>query len=233
MKGMSFMTKIRLLNCLAIALIGFVGASVVRAGDKIDETMKLIDEWVVDGMYDSSAQAEADIANNVPDNLKHRLIYQVFHQVEIDWLDGITLFQQGSSDGTAETTNRAGIMQFFSDPESGTVRQRELNFVTVEDWVDAYKDPERIAAITAEDVKFDEGCDFFLIVSDDGSEIRGPMKDNACFLPEEQFGMKLVAQDKVVIRPNEFWFWGRYVDDNGEVMWGTESDELNKLVLQQ
>ena len=219
---------------MSVALgVGLLVAASVQAGDKIDETMTLIDEWVVDGVYDSSAQAEADIANEVPDNLQHRLMYQVFHQVEIDWLDGITIFQQGSSDGTLDTTNRAGLLHFFPDPESGTVRQREHNFITVEDWIDAYKDPAKIASITPEDVKFDEGCDFFLQVSDDGSEIRGPMKDNACFLPEEQFGMKLVAEDEVVIRPNEFWFLGRYVDEAGTVMWGTESDELNKLVRQQ
>ncbi len=220
-------------SILAVALVSGLLESAAWAEDKTVETLDLIEEWVEDGIYDTSAQFESDYANDVPDNLKHRLMYQVFHKVEIDWLDGITIFQQGSADGTIETTMRAGILHFFADPAIGKVRQREHNFIIVEDWVDAYKDPEKIASITADDVVFSEGCDFYLEVSDDRSEIRGPMPEGTCKLPAEQLGIELTAEDEVVIRPGEFWFLGRYVDDEGNVMWGTESDELNKLVLQR
>ncbi len=216
---------------IACALLTLAGCT--EQADVVDETMVLIEEWLLDGTYDTSAQAAADEAANIPDNLKHRLVYQVFHRIEVDWLDGLTYFQQGSSDGTPATTARAGIVEFFPDREEGIVRMREHNFKEVEGWVDAYLSPEKIASISADDVKFDEGCDFFLIVNEERTEIGGPMRDGACRLPEEQFGMELIAEDAVVIRPGELWFWGRFVDAEGVVMWGTESDELNKLVLQR
>jgi hypothetical protein len=213
--------------------VGILTAGSAQSTEKIDQTLALIEQWLADGVYDTSAQVEADVANDVPENLKHRLMYQVFHKVDIKWLEGLTYFQQGSSDGTLDTTLRSGIVQYFPDPGTDTVRMRELNFNTVENWVDAYKDPVKIATITADDVKWDGGCDFFIVVNSEASEIRGPMRDGTCKLPEEQFGMVLVAEDELAIRPGEIWFLGRYVDENGTVMWGTESDELNKLILQQ
>lgn len=227
------MTAMRLIIFLMSVAVPVLMINEVQAEDKMAKTLAFIEKWVEDGTYDTSAQAEADFVNDVPDNLKHRLMYQVFHQVEINWLDGVTIFQQGSADGTSDTTTRAGILQFFADPVSGKVRQREHNFVSVEDWVDAYKDPQKIASITADDVVYDEGCDFYLLLDDNATEIRGPMLEGACKLPAEQLGIELTAEDEVVIRPGEFWFLGRYVDDEGNVMWGTESDELNKLVLQR
>ena len=197
----------------------------------LDQTLALIDDWLEDGMYNTSAQVDAEEAANLPDDQRHRLMYQLFKRVEIEGIDGVTYFQQGSSDGTVDTTFRAGILQFFIDEKAGAVRQRELNFKDVAAFVDAYKDPSKIAAITENDYMFDAGCDFYLNVNEAGTEILGPMPEGTCRLPKEQFGQELIAVDEVVIKPGEFWFLGTYVDTQGNVMWGNETGELNKLRL--
>ncbi len=41
--------------------------------------------------------------------------------------------------------------------------------------------------------------------------------------------MTLYAEDAELIRPDEYGFWGRFVDDSGQVRWGTQSTELYQL----
>ena len=41
---------------------------------------------------------------------------------------------------------------------------------------------------------------------------------------------ELIADDAVMIRPDEFWFLGRFVDETGKVMWGNASKEPVKMV---
>ena len=45
-----------------------------------------------------------------------------------------------------------------------------------------------------------------------------------------QMGQELIADDYIIITPTEFWFKGKYVNKEGKVMWGTESEEMNKLI---
>lgn len=40
------------------------------------------------------------------------------------------------------------------------------------------------------------------------------------------------SSDLVEITATEYRFRGRYIDDEGKVVWGTESEELNTLVQQ-
>ena len=200
---------------------------------KLARTLELVDEWTIDGMYSTAEQVADEEKRNVPDEDRHNLMYQVFAKVEIDGIDGVTYFQQGSSDGTIDTTFRAGILQFFPDPETGVVRQRELNFKDVPAFVDAYKDPNKIASITMEDVTYDEGCDFHILVDDEETEIAGPMMDGTCRLPPEMFGQELIAEDEIVIMPGQYWFLGTYVNEKGEVMWGNATGILNKLTFEK
>jgi hypothetical protein len=187
----------------------------------------------VHGQYDNHAQFEHDLATEVPDRRIHRLMHQLFVpvSVRIPALAGYLVFQQSSANGSTDprTISRVGLLQFLKDPATGQLRQRELNFRNAEPWKNAHLHPEILRDAKISDFNFNSGCDFYLIAAPDGAEIRGSMKGHDCRIFSPGIGMELTAQDAVVIRPEEYWFWGRYVDSNGKVRWGTESEELNKM----
>ena len=77
---------------------------------------------------------------------------------------------------------------------------------------------------------WDENCDFLLTLNKDGTEASGPIPKMECSRMNDGTGERMYAEDKVVIKQNQFWFLGRYVNAKGEHIWGNESNELNKLV---
>ncbi|MBT7451283.1 MAG: NAD(P)H-binding protein, partial [Rhodospirillaceae bacterium] len=85
-----------------------------------------------------------------------------------------------------------------------------------------------LAGLTLEDFTWRENCDFKLTMSEDGLSVSGPMDFGPCRM-EMPSGGVMTADDKIHITPDEFWFLGRYLDEDGAVVWGTESDEMNKL----
>jgi hypothetical protein len=226
------------MNRIALALLSLLFAATVSpAGGPpstdIDRTLALIKEWVR-GEYNSKAQYDSDIARQVPDNEVHRAMHQLFAPVTvpIPALDGYLVFQQSAADGSTNPAMiiRVGILQFLPDPASGTVIQRELNFRNKEPYKNAHLNQEVLRKVTLADFNVNTGCDFFLQANKDGTEIAGPMKEGACRMKNPGTGKDMIADDAVVIKPQEFWFRGKFRDETGRVVWGTESPEMNKLV---
>jgi hypothetical protein len=226
------------MNRIVVALIGLIAATTAAAApattDKnIDRTLALVKAWV-HGEYNSKAQFDSDVARKVPDNEVHRTMHQLFAPVTvpIPALDGYLVFQQSAADGSTNPAMiiRVGILQFLPDPVSGTVIQRELNFKNKDPYKNAHLNQDVLRKVTLADFNVNTGCDFFLKANKDGSEIAGPMKDGACRMKNPGTGQDMIADDAVVIRPQEFWFRGKFRDSAGHVVWGTESPEMNKLV---
>ncbi len=222
---------------IAFLLLAVVPVVTVSADDRADaeQTLSLIRSWVT-GRYDNSTQAGRDLASSaVPDDQKHRLMHQLFVSVPVDIpaIPGYLVFQQSSVDGSEdpETIVRAGLVQFLVG-EGGVVRQRELNFKDLDAFKNAHRDPERLRALTLDQVRFDPGCDFLLRRAPSGSEISGSIQPGACRFFSQGLNKELVADDAVTIRPDEYWFLGRFVDETGTVMWGNASDEPVKMVRQ-
>jgi hypothetical protein len=198
-----------------------------------EQTLSLIRDWVT-GRYDNSAQANRDLASSsVPDDKKHRLMHQLFVPVPvaIPAIPGYLVFQQASVDGSEdpETIVRVGLLQFLIG-EGGVIRQRELNFKDLDAFKNAHRDPERLRRVKLDHVKFDPGCDFLLARAPSGTEISGPIQPGACHFFSKGLNKELIADDAVTIRPDEYWFLGRFVDESGDVMWGNASDEPVKMV---
>lgn len=197
-----------------------------------EQILALIRVWVA-GRYDNSAQARQDLADPAtPDDQKHRLMHQLFVPVPVavPALPGYLVFQQASVDGSEdpEAIVRAGLLQFFID-DAGQVHQRELNFKDLGAFKNAHRDPGRLRGLTFEQLRFDPGCDFILSLAPSGEEIGGPMEPGACRFFSPGLNQELTADDAVTIRPGEYWFLGRFVAANGQVMWGNASDEPVKM----
>ncbi len=223
-------SRIRIGLLVALLLAGATGSA--GAASTPEQTLEAIQQWVA-GRYDSSAQVAADEAAGVPDQLKHRLMHQLFVPVpvEIPAIPGYLVFQQSSLDGSDEPGMivRGGLLQFLVDDEAGVVRQRELNFRDLETWKNAWRTPERLQALTLDAFNVDPGCDFLLRLEDEGGRIYGPMPAGTCRIFSAGLGKELSADDAVWITPDGFWFKGRFVDETGAVMWGNASEEPVKL----
>lgn len=202
-----------------------------QAANDLPKMMRLIDQWI-GGHYSTKQQYDADQASTKPDAEKHRLMYQLFQKVELPGFDGLIFFEQGSMGGTTDPDQiwRAGFLQFIPDPERGVVLQRELHFKDDMPYRNAHLTPEKFKTVTRDLLEWDEDCDFLLNLSPDEKEISGPIPDKKCKRENPGTGAVMYADDKIVIKKGEFWFLGRYRGENGEVIWGNESAELNKLV---
>lgn len=194
-------------------------------------TLALIKEWV-HGRYDNVAQADADMAAGLPPELMHRPMHQLFARVEVAQLDGYILFQQSSMDGSEnpELIFRHGLMQYLPDAETGVVRQRELYFKDAERYKNAHRKPEILRDVTLEQMTWDEGCDFYLQTNETRTMVSGPLLEGKCVMFNQGLQKNMYADDLVEITATEYRFRGRYIDAEGNTMWGTESEELNTMV---
>ena len=192
--------------------------------------LSAVRSWVY-GRYDSSEQVERDIENKISENLQHRLMHQVFALVDVPFLNGVVIYQQSSIDGSDDPdwVIRRGLLQYFVSPETGMVHQRELSFKDEEEMVNIHLDTHKLDGLTIEDLTWTENCDFKLKMEPSGDAIYGPMDFGPCRIFNDGVGKFMIAEDYVRITPDEFWFLGRYVDEDGNVMWGTESNEPNKM----
>ncbi len=219
---------------LAALLLGGPLPASASPADDAERTLGLIRAWV-NGVYDNAAQATRDLDDPaVPDDQKHRLMYQRFAPVTVavPALPGYLVFQQSSVDGSedAETITRVGLLQFLPDPATGIVRQRELNFVAPERFKNAHRDQGVLAGVGPADFRADPGCDFPLRANAAGTEVHGVMPAGTCRFFSRGLNKELTADDAVWIRPDEYWFLGRFVDADGRILFGNASPEPVRLV---
>ena len=218
--------------CIVFAVLNFniVFPVVAQTQQENERILAALASWV-HGRYDSSDQVGRDLDNDVPDNLQHRLMHQVFYQVDVPFLDGLVIYQQSSIDGSDDPdwVIRRGLLHFFVHPITGLVHQRELSFKEEEIIVNVHLDPSQLEGLTLGDMTWSEECDFKLTMEPGGKAVSGPMDFGPCRLFNEGLVIEMIAEDEIRVTADEYWFLGRYVDEEGNVMWGTESDELNKL----
>jgi CpeT/CpcT family (DUF1001) len=225
----------RLISGLRLAVLTFTAGclSACSPASPDQAALKLVEQWV-NGRYNNIAQAEADIAAQLPPEQMHRPMHQLFVPVEVPGIDGYIVYQQSSLDGSENPAMifRHGLLQYFIDTDNKVLRQRELYFKETDKYKNAQRNPEILRNLTLADLTWDEGCDFHLTANADNTLVSGPIVERACVLFNQGLQQNMYADDWVEITANEYRFRGRYVDADGNVMWGTNSGELNRLVRQ-
>jgi hypothetical protein len=220
------------MKAAAAALLLLLFSAAASAGDgDVARMMALLPQWV-GGAYSTRAQFEADQASAKPEREKHRLMFQLLQRVELPGFAGLVYFEQGSTEGTTDPEQiwRAGFLQFIPDPSRGVVRQRELHAREPKRFFNAHLTPELFKTVTPDMLTWDAACDFLLTLGPDGREIAGPVAPRACKQTNPGTGAVMYADDRIVVKPGEYWFLGRYRGEDGQIVWGNESGELNKLV---
>ena len=213
---------------LMLGVMASVSADSSPGSADAARTLELVRAWV-HGRYSNAAQFESDLARKLPPEQIHRQLYQFFAPLTaaIPGINGYLVYQHASVDGSFSPPSliRIGLLQYFTDPQTGKLVQRELHFRDGEQWKNAYQQPELLQQVTMADVEVKPGCDFVLTANAAGTEVSGVMQERVCTLYSEGLKTTLYARDAVVIRPDEYQFWGQFVDDSGVVRWGTESSE--------
>lgn len=221
----------RYLPALSILVLGLTACE-HNSDDQPDEiaaTMALIQTWF-GGTYDNTAQVADDKAKNLPADKIHMPLHQIVAPVEIEGFDGLTYYQQLTNDGTTDTLLGVGIYQFRPDPATGTVKLRFHMFNDAEQFVDAHLDPTRLKGVTLDDVHSTDGCVFYFLKSEDGSQVKGVMGEPGCYPISRSTGKKIHHIDELIIRPDEFLNNARYYDLDGKLLFGNATGEYAKQV---
>jgi hypothetical protein len=228
----------RLLNISILSIVVALAAGCSPRNDasevsSTEPTLKLVKQWVI-GNYNNLEQAEADMSSNLPPEQMHRPMHQLFVPVEAPNIDGYIVYQQSSVDGSENPAMifRHGLIQYLPDENSTALLQRELYFKDTEMYKNLHHNPQILLEVTLNDMTWDEGCDFYLTTSKDGLMVSGPLITGACVMFNTGLQKNMYADDLVEITTDEYRFRGRYIDDDGNILWGTESDILNTLVRQ-
>ena len=106
-----------------------VAADASLKATELRVVLDTVRKWV-HGRYDNTRQFEHDIDSGVADDLVHRQSFQLMTPATVPALDGHVVFQQSSSDGSdePERIGRLGLLRFFIDEGSASVRLREYRF---------------------------------------------------------------------------------------------------------
>jgi len=219
--------------CLLLFSVVSLGACKRQPTNPTENTLELVKSWV-NGYYNNVAQAEADMATDLPPEQMHRPMHQLFVPMDAPNIEGYILFQQSSMDGseTPAMIFRHGLMQYLPDPDSDALLQRELYFKEPEAFKNLHHNPELLADITLDDMTWDAGCDFYLQANDDNTLVSGPLLDGACVQFNRGTQQDMYADDRVEITATDYRFHGRYRDADGNIVWGTSSEILNNMTRQ-
>lgn len=222
----------RFVLLLALLLGASMPAGAAPPSADAEISLDLVRAWV-HGQYSNQAQFESDLARNLPPEQIHRQLHQFFAPltVVIPGIEGYLVYQHASVDGSFSPSSliRIGLLQYFTDPQTGKLVQRELNFRDGERWKNVHEKPALLRQVSMADFDVKPGCDFVLSTNAEGTEVSGVMQERACTLYSEGLKTTLYARDAVIIRPDEYQFWGQFVDDSGAVRWGTESSEYYRM----
>jgi hypothetical protein len=225
--------KISILSIVVALAAGCSPSNDTSEAASTEPTLELIKQWVI-GNYNNLEQAEADMTSNLPPEKMHRPMHQLFVPVETPNIDGYIVYQQSSVDGSENPAMifRHGLIQYLPDENSTALLQRELYFKDTETYKNLHHNPQILLEVTLNDMTWDEGCDFYLTTSEDGLMVSGPLITSACVMFNTGLQKNMYADDLIEITTDEYRFRGRYIDDDGNILWGTESDILNTLVRQ-
>ncbi len=234
---MSLKTAIILALGTGLLIAGCSGAdqppASATANSPSAQTLELIRNWVK-GNYNNLAQAEADMQADLPPEKMHRPMHQLFVPVNVPQIEGHLVYQQSSLDGstTPAMIFRHGLMQYLPVAETGKVIQREIYFRDADKYKNAHLNPEILSGLTIDDFTWDAGCDFYLESDRSRTKVSGRIVAGACVVFNEGLQKNMYADDAVEITATEYSFHGRFVDESGNILWGTASDELNTMVRQ-
>jgi hypothetical protein len=141
-------------------------------------------------------------------------------------LGGVTLYSQLNA-GPERRVYRQRVF-VLSDAPDGAVRARALELVDAGRFVDAWTQPERLAALTAADlgeaIDAAEASDCAMIWRRDGDAWRGAIGLQQCWLWSDRRQMFIMLGAESVLSADRYLQTERGYDSNGVQIFGTPPD---------
>ncbi len=197
-----------------------------RAHDT-NATLELIATFV-GGSYDNSTQIAAqEMAGLAPDT-RGTPIHQVITPIKIAGFSGLQYFFQLGASKSTESIFSTGFYQFHT--VSGLPLMTMYMFDDVNRFKNTHLTPEIFKAVTLNDVHTTKGCEFYLSVDTAKTQVKGEMKEDACFPTDRRTGKAMRHQDVLVIKDGEFWNDPAFYDLDNTVLMKNMSGDYQKQI---
>lgn len=167
---------------------------------------------LLDGRWDNAAQVEAEADPARPHLL---VIHEPFDNAA---LGGALVYAQLNLGGPDGEIYRQRVYAFTDAGEAGVVTMAAYEFADPPAYADAQDDPQRLAALSVEElIRFDPGCDFTWRRED--GLWTGRIADGTCVRTSRRSGRDMVIGGEFSIEADRFTHSesGRYADDGEPV----------------
>lgn len=201
------MGKAKTVACLA--LLGLCACAATPA-ERSARDLQILRDWL-SGSFSSRAQALAD-----PKNYFHIQL----HMAPI-WprrADGPWLYVEQATASKPAAPYRQRVYRLRATPDGGAACDVYLLPEDPLVWAGAWKEPERLAALSAEQLLPREGCSV-LLQRDGDDAFRGATLGRGC---ASELAGAAYATSEVEIRADRLLSWDRGFDAQGKQVWGAE-----------
>lgn len=211
------------LLCIAFGLtIGVSGCQSVPAPHDDTALVQDIDEMLTwfPGVYDNFEQIETERESDLDLELRHRHLNHTFYPVEIPGIPGRQLYAQQYQHHDPADLYRQRIYAFEPDLAEGAVR---LTIYTPNDpdaLTDIHLNPERQAAMRADDFILKPGCEVYWTRAED--QFEGYLKPKACSYYSTRFETQVYLEETLTLRRDALLLNDRGVDGDGNLVFGVD-----------
>jgi hypothetical protein len=195
------------------------------AVDRLPQDLALMMKYFA-GEFDNYFQVwEQQETKAAGDKFSH--IHSLFAPVSAPAFGKHTFYVKQYSDGDPSKVYRQRLYSFALNRKEQAI---ELKIYTPPDekaFLDAHKDPAKLAALTPETVKYAPGCDVYW--KRDGENFRGYMKEGACKFFSQRSQKNIVITDTLLLTKDEIWINDQARDEQGGYVFGNRQNIPSKL----
>lgn len=185
--------------------------------DSLDNDLQTLLEWFP-GEYDNHQQVYKEALDNLISEKRHRQTRHIFHEVQLDFIPGRTLYAQQSQHYDLDDLYRQRIYAFEIDEIKQAIRLRIYTPKDPSRLKNGHLNPEIFAELTIEDFFLKPGCDVFW--KREGNIFRGYLKENDCNYYSDRFETQVYLNETLILRQDALLLEDTATDSDGKPVFG-------------
>lgn len=190
----------------------------------LKDDMQLMLSWF-EGEFDNFQQVykeKEDKAEHV-----HEHIHSIFKKVNLPSFGDQVFYVLQYMDGDSAKIYRQRIYVFTEDKTENAVKLNILSFPVDSPYYYAHLKPEKLNALTPQQMTQTDGCEVYWKRMDD--KFIGYMKDKACNFISKRSGKRVFITDSLQLTKDEIWIRDEAYDENGGYVFGHKGKIHHKL----
>lgn len=191
----------------------------------LEKDMTRMLQWF-DGSFDNDLQVFFEKDLNTPQEYRHGRIHSIFKRVAVPALGKDVFYVQQYSDNDPSKIYRQRVYTFTPDYAENAIR---LDILTPKDgarFMDAHKDPTKLANAVSADFNALPGCEVYW--RRQANQFLGTMKPKTCKIIRTG-KPSLLIDDNLVLTENEIWIGDVATLEDGTYVWGNKDGVPHKL----